>query len=190
METAHQPVLCGLVTTVTPSEIRNQHVLTSACLGPVEQRADGGTRALHAYVWGTIAAGPTFPLHPLTCAQGRCRPGRKPPCAAALFACVFFLATWQTPLDLKAFSLNSVVCRSSGHEMEAVLSLIPLSLSVYLSKAEEILFSSFIHVAWSWATTFLKDSPASFACELHSEIYNRDAFPSRSAIRGVDFYQD
>lgn len=32
-----QPALCGLVTTVAPSETRNQHVLTSAPLGPVEQ---------------------------------------------------------------------------------------------------------------------------------------------------------
>lgn len=37
VETAPQPVLCGLVTTVAPSETRNQHVLTSAPLGPVEQ---------------------------------------------------------------------------------------------------------------------------------------------------------
>lgn len=65
VETAQQPALCGLVTTVAPSEPRNQHVLTSAPSGPVEQWADRGTRALHAYVHGTIAAGPGFPLHPL-----------------------------------------------------------------------------------------------------------------------------
>ena len=63
VERAHQPAVCGLVTTVAPLETRNHHMLTSAPSGSVEQRADTGTGALHAYGRSTIVACPRFPLH-------------------------------------------------------------------------------------------------------------------------------
>lgn len=82
---------------------------TSAPSGPVGQRADGGTRALHAYVCGTVAAGPGFPLCVLACAPQDKQAKELAACGAIRlgFFLMFILAKWQAQFYLSAFPLGN-----------------------------------------------------------------------------------
>lgn len=72
VETAPQPAVCGLLTTIVPPETRNRHVLTSA------PAVEG---ALHAYV-RLSNCWPRVSTPSPACAPRRSRPGRRPPCHA------------------------------------------------------------------------------------------------------------
>lgn len=123
VETAHQAAVCGLITTVTPFETRNQHVLTSAPPEPAEQHVNSGTRAFYTY---TAATSPGFPLHPLACVplEWRSRPKRKPSSSATVFLDVYFDQMADTVL------LQCISSELGGldDETEAV----SLSISVWL----------------------------------------------------------